>query len=138
MNARRTTVISFLPLAVATAAIAWTSPAFTFDRTLAIELATAYSKAFLRKPPEGNPNEIDWTAPVVRSAVHIQNREFIFVGFRAKQGRTGVVAVLENCKPFPQLSEVWGAVEFDADLMAFPGTRGTTERGHPGGCGQDK
>ncbi len=137
MKASLTTRTSLLPLVIATAAIAWASSTFTFDSALAIELATAYSKAFMRNAPQMSPNEIDWTTPIVRSAVHVQNREFILVGFRAKQGRAGVVVVLENCNPFLQLSELWGSVDFDADLLVFPSTRGTTERGHPGGCGQD-
>jgi len=136
MKASLTTGVSLLLLAVATGATAWASPTFTFDRALAIELATAYSKAYLRKPAQMSSNEIDWTTPIVRSAVHIQNRQFIFVGFRAKQGRAGVFTVLENCHPFPQLSELWGSADIDADLTVFPSTRGTTERGHPGGCGQ--
>ena len=128
---------SLLLLVIATATTAAASLDFTFDRTLAIEIAAAYSRAFLRKPPQTATNEIDWATPIVRSAVHIQNRQFILVGFRAKEGRTGVIAILENCNPFPQLSELWSSADFDADLIAFPSTRGTTERGHPGRCGEN-
>jgi len=138
MKANLATRSSLLPLAIATAAIAWASSTFTFDSALAIDLATAYSKAFLRNAPQMTANEIDWTTTVVSSAIHIQNREFILVGFKAKQGRAGVVVVLENCNPFPQLSELWGSADFDADLLAFPSTRGSTDRGHPGGCGQNR
>lgn len=84
-------------------AVAAGSPAFSFNKELAIDLAKAYIRWELRIKHQPELGEIDFSHPFVHSATDRAGRNFVFVAFPSSTSSWGAFATFQACQSTPLL-----------------------------------
>ena len=92
-----------------------------YDKPLAIELASAYLRAFRKIDTEPSLVPVDFFYPIIEESWSKEGREFVFVGFKNELEKSGGIAVFEVCEPLIglRLIHVGSSPNIDLDVHEF-------------------
>ena len=111
--------------------------AVAFDRSLASDLSIAYLRAYFRMSPNSAPPyDLEYSNPILASAIDGQGRKFVFVAYKNKGEKAGASMRLEVCGSMIDLQPSWygGSLDVDKDLKEFQSMSGDKTADYPGAC----